>query len=443
METISKKAEKISQSITLKAIVIGILSLLMLIPSAIIQDLIRERETRSDETILKINEKWSNSQMLMGPVLTIPYTYTYEDEKKVNVTENHTLNIFPETLKFNVKLFPEERHYGIYKSILYKSNISMTGKFPKIDFSKINFTTIKWDEATIRIGISDLRGITNNIDFELNNQHYTAEAGGNKQDVMGRGLIISPINMELFQSGKNLDFNCMLNLNGSSNMNFIPVGKTTQVDINGAWKSPGFIGSFSPEHRIDKNGFSAKWNILHFNRPIPETWLDENIDTLQDSSFGVSLVDTVDHYQQNMRSAKYALMFIVLTFVVFFFVEVITKKRIHPVQYLFVGIALILFYSLLLSISEQLNFAWAYLIASIATLSLISIYAHSIFKNKMQTAILSGFLTLLYTFLYVILQLEDIALLIGSIGLFVILAVIMFVSKKISWYKPEEEIKNE
>jgi inner membrane protein len=144
-----------------------------------------------------------------------------------------------------------------------------------------------------------------------------------------------------------------------------------------------------------------------------------------------------------MRSAKYSLMFIVLTFVVFFFVEIITKKRIHPVQYLLVGIALILFYSLLLSISEQLNFAWAYLIATLATIGLITAYAHSIFKNKTQTAILTGFLTLLYVFLYVILQLEDVALLIGSVGLFVILGVIMFVSKKISWYKPEEEAKNE
>jgi inner membrane protein len=134
-----------------------------------------------------------------------------------------------------------------------------------------------------------------------------------------------------------------------------------------------------------------------------------------------------------MRSAKYALMFIVLTFVVFFFVEVLTKKRIHPIQYLLVGIALILFYSLLLSISEQLNFAIAYLIASVATIALITVYAHSIFKNKTQTGILALILSILYVFLYIILQLEDVALLIGSIGLFIILAIIMFISKKINW----------
>ena len=207
--------------------------------------------------------------------------------------------------------------------------------------------------------------------------------------------------------------------------------------MTGAWKSPGFIGSFSPESKIDANGFTANWNILHFNRNIPEAWTDHSIKSFAETSFGVNLVDTVDQYQQNMRSAKYALMFIALTFVVFFFVEILTRKKIHPLQYLLVGIALILFYSLLLSISEQLNFGAAYLIASIATIGLIVAYAHSIFKSIMSTGILAAFLSILYVFLYVVLQLEDIALLFGSIGLFIILGVIMYFSGKINFYKPE------
>ena len=171
-------------------------------------------------------------------------------------------------------------------------------------------------------------------------------------------------------------------------------------------------------------------------------WIDGQANSFDDASFGVNLVDPVNHYQQNMRSAKYAIMFIALTFVVFFFVEILTKKRIHPIQYLLVGLALILFYSLLLSISEQINFGIAYLIASLATIGLITAYAHSIFKNKVQTGALTGMLALLYIFLYVILQLEDVALLIGSIGLFIILGVIMFFSRKINWYKEEETEEN-
>lgn len=434
METLMEKVERFSQSITMKAFVIGFLSLLMLIPGFMIQNLISERQKRSEETIQKINARWSNAQTLCGPVLVIPYSAPGMDDKNNPVYENHTLNVVPEVLAIHAKLVPEERHYGIYKSILYKSEIVLSGKFKKPDIQLPADSKMDWKEAVIRIGISDLRGMTNDLDFIINNSHFTAEAGG-AADGAGQGLVISLKNTDLLQSGKELNFTCHLKLNGSSNINFIPMGKTTHVQMFGAWKSPGFIGSFSPEYTVNDRGFTANWNVLHFNRNIPESWTDSSIKSFAETSFGVNLVDTVDQYQQNMRSAKYALMFIVLTFVVFFFVEILTHKRIHPLQYLLVGIALILFYSLLLSISEQLNFGAAYLIASIATIGLIVAYAGSIFKNKISTGILAGFLCILYVFLYVVLQLEDIALLFGSIGLFVILGVIMYFSGKISWYK--------
>jgi len=436
METIMEKVEKFSLSITMKAFVIGFLTLIMLIPGFMIQNLISERQKRSEETIQKINAKWSNAQTLCGPVLVIPYSINGMDDKKNPVVENHTVNIVPEMLSVKTGLVPEERHYGIYKSILYKSDMEISGKFRKLDLQLPANAQVNWKEATIRIGISDLRGMTNDLDFVLNNTHFTAEAGGG-QDVIGQGLVISLKKSDLLQSGNELAFTCHLKLNGSSNMNFIPVGKTTHVQMMGAWKSPGFIGSFSPEYKIDNNGFTANWNVLHFNRNIPESWTDQQVKSFRETSFGVNLVDTVDQYQQNMRSAKYALMFIALTFVVFFFVEILTRKKIHPLQYLLVGIALILFYSLLLSISEQLNFGAAYLIASIATIGLIVVYAHSIFKNYLSTGILASFLSVLYVFLYVVLQLEDIALLCGSIGLFIILGVIMYLSGKISFYKSE------
>jgi len=191
-----------------------------------------------------------------------------------------------------------------------------------------------------------------------------------------------------------------------------------------------------PEYTINSKNesFSAEWNVLSFNRDIPNSWAD-NIVHPSGSSFGVNLVDAVDHYLLNMRSAKYALMFIALTFVVFFFVEVLTRRRIHPIQYLLVGVALILFYSLLLSLSEQIGFALAYLIASVATIALITTYANSIFRDRKPTVILAVILAGLYGFLYTVLQLEDIALLIGSITMFLILGIIMFISRKINWYR--------
>ncbi|KKB47532.1 cell envelope integrity protein CreD [Parabacteroides gordonii] len=442
METTIKKAGKINQSITFKALVIGFLTIILLIPGIMIQDLIRERQDRSVETIEKINAKWSNAQTICGPVLTIPYT-TQVDANNKTVLQEHTISITPENLNIDTQLFPEERYYGIYKTILYKSEIDLSGNFDKINYQKTDNSTIHWDQAYLTIGVSDLRGITENISFTLDNKQYPVEAAGNYDRLMGKILVVSLNNADTLLTGQPLNFNCKLKLNGSSNINFIPIGKTSKVHVAGTWKSPGFIGNFSPEHTITENGFDANWSVLRFNRSIPETWIDNQVETFEDASFGVNLIDPVNHYQQNMRSAKYAFMFIALTFVVFFFVEILTKKRIHPIQYLLVGIALILFYSLLLSISEQINFGIAYLIASIATIGLITVYTHSIFKNKVQTGGLAAMLCMLYIFLYVVLQLEDIALLIGSVGLFIILGIIMFFSRKINWYRQEEETPND
>jgi inner membrane protein len=437
METKRKNEGKFSQSLTLKGFIIGALTLLLLIPNLMIQNLIWERKQRSIETVEKINEKWSLEQTICGPILTIPYTETYLDaDKKTYIQKSHELHITPESVNINTKLFPEERYYSIYKTILYKSESAINGQFAPLAQIHLENCEIHYEKAYISIGISDLRGITNLLDFKLNGRTYTAEAGSNNKTI-GKRLIVNLDNN--ISPEETLKFECNLSLNGSCNLNFIPVGSFTKVDIAGDWKDPGFIGSFSPEHDITEKGFSASWSILSFNRSIPENWTDNEVDSFRDTSFGVNLVDTVDHYQQNMRSAKYALMFIALTFVVFFFVEVLTKKRIHPMQYLLVGIALILFYSLLLSISEHLHFAISYLIASFAIITLITTYAHSIFKEKSQTTILALILTLLYIFLYVILQLEDVALLIGSIGLFIILGIIMFLSRKIKWYKQDEE----
>lgn len=440
METTIKKAGKINQSITFKALVIGFLTIILLIPGIMIQDLIRERQDRSVETIEKINAKWSNAQTICGPVLTIPYTTTQVDANNKTVLQEHTISITPENLNIDTQLFPEERYYGIYKTILYKSEIDLSGNFDKINYQKTDNSTIHWDQAYLTIGVSDLRGITENISFTLDNKQYPVEAAGNYDRLMGKILVVSLNNADTLLTGQPLNFNCKIKLNGSSNINFIPIGKTSKVHVAGTWKSPGFIGNFSPEHTITENGFDASWSVLRFNRSIPETWIDNQVETFEDASFGVNLIDPVNHYQQNMRSAKYAFMFIALTFVVFFFVEILTKKRIHPIQYLLVGIALILFYSLLLSISEQINFGIAYLVASIATIGLITVYTHSIFKNKVQTGGLAAMLCMLYIFLYVVLQLEDIALLIGSIGLFIILGIIMFFSRKINWYRQEETI---
>lgn len=397
----------------------------------------------------------------LWPLLIVPYTTTKLDKDKKPFYEEHTLYVTPKELKTNASLTPEERYYGIYKAILYKSDIHFEGYFSELADLKIENSELHFDKAQIAIGITDLRGVTQNPEFKIADKMFETTVGVVKlfsvseniveddvtrytsyssNNVSGKTLIVNLKDISLTDSLlQSLKFDCTMKLNGSTSLNFIPIGQHTTVTINGQWQSPSFIGSFSPESTVDKEQFNAAWNILSFNREIPETWSDNDVANLGDNSFGVNLIETVDHYQQNMRSAKYALMFIVLTFLVFFFVETFTKKPIQFFQYVLVGIALILFYSLLLSLSEQIGFGWAYLVASAVTILITTVYFYSLIKQKLATFILASIMLILYAFLYIILQVEDFALLFGSIFLFVILGVIMFVSNKIKERKQVSE----
>jgi inner membrane protein len=222
---------------------------------------------------------------------------------------------------------------------------------------------------------------------------------------------------------------------------FVPLGKQTKVNLKSKWQNPSFTGAFLPDKRdVGVNGFNATWEVLHLNRPYPQIFKGQ-IEGIGDSSFGVNLIVPVDEYQKSMRSAKYAVIFITLTFLIFFFVQVINGVRIHPIQYLIVGLALCIFYTLLIALSEHIPFIYSYLISSISIIGLITLYAKSIFKDNKLTAIICLILTMLYLFIYSIIQMEDYALLMGSIGLFIVLATIMYLSRKINWY--EIKSKNE
>ncbi len=440
MQTGKTKNKKFTDSITFKAMIIALLTLLMLIPNAMIKNLIWERQDRSYETIQSINRKWSSDQTVCGPVLAIPYSVTTRDNYKRATTTKHTFYLTPEELNIKTKLYPEERYYGIYKTVVYRSEIVMDGKFGKIEGFPEKSVEIFWDKAYLDLGFSDLRGIGSNIVMNFNGKEYGADAGAT-DDFFDALLTFYLKDSNLNEINSDISFHSRFSLNGSSSIHFIPIGKISNIEVEGEWKDPGFTGNFTPNYKLDDKGFKANWNILYYNRNIPDSWSDTFSQGYSDNfSFGVNLVNPVDHYQQNMRSAKYALLFILLTFVTFFFIEILFKKKIHPLQYLLVGAALILFYALLLSISEFLSFGFAYLIAGTATILLISLYSISIFKNLKQSIFLFVVLIVLYLFLYIILQLEQSALLIGSVGIFFILGIIMFFSRKINWYKEATDL---
>ncbi|MGD9872704.1 MAG: cell envelope integrity protein CreD [Kiritimatiellia bacterium] len=437
METSQKArpAGGIKESTTVKIIVIGFLVLGLLIPAAMVRSLIKEREYRRQAVVREISSKWGASQRVTGPVLSVPYIETIPAGKGKPVEVVHHLHILPETLKISGEALPEVRYRGIYEAVLYNAQIGLTGEFklPDLQALDIKPKSVRWQKAIISMGISDLKGVKSAVKMNLSDVDLNMNPGMETSDLFDTGVSSRlSVNPEL----KNLSFSASLNLNGSTLLSFAPVGRETTAALSSPWPDPSFDGDFLPVNRyIKSDGFSAEWNVLHLNRSYPQIWKDKKYD-LMSSSFGVSLVIPADAYQKAERTVKYAAMFIVLTFMALFFSEVMNRIRIHPFQYLLVGLALIIFYSLLISIAEHLGFAKGYLIASAATILLITGYARSVLRKKSLALMVGSLLTLLYVYLYVLLQLGDYALLFGSIGLFVILAAVMFLTRRINWYTP-------
>ncbi|MCB2219614.1 MAG: cell envelope integrity protein CreD [Bacteroidetes bacterium] len=432
MQTIQEFSQKLSRSISVKIAIIGFLILILLIPTFMIQGLISERQSTRDEVIQEVSDKWGRPQTISGPIMAIPYI-DYENRDDALVKVSKTLYVLPEKLDIDGKIIPEIRYRGTYKVIVYQSESHIIGSFQLPEWEALGISTdqISWNKINIFWGITDLRGIQNEVTIKMNNQSYKVEPGTKNQVVAYSGFSSS---VTLDPQIKHYEVSLDLYLSGSKNLNFSPVGKTTNVNINSPWSTPSFTGSFLPDdHTIDQNGFKASWTILDLNRNFPQIWQNQTYQ-LFDAAFGVNLLFPVDEYQKSMRSAKYAILFIALTFLIYLFVEIINKKRIHPIQYLLVSLALLLFYTLLLSLSEQIGFNLAYLISAVAIISLITVYSQSIFKSVRLTRITSISLMILYAFLFAILQMEDYALLFGSIGLFVILGFVMFLSKRINWY---------
>ena len=432
----------LKQSVSIRLFTIGILVLLLLIPVSMVESLIREREARQADAIAEVSSKWGEQQTITGLVLTVPYkTYSkvFEGDKtdKYKLVESKEYAHFlPEELKIDGDISPEVRYRGIYEVIVYNSIVKLSGNFttPHFEEWKIDNANVLWEDAFISLGLSDLRSIQENISLTWNNKNYFFNPGVESSDVIQNGISTRlPINHSDSLKTKT-EFSLNLNFNGSSSLNFIPFGKLTKVNIKSRWKNPSFIGAFLPDKReINPDGFTANWEVLHLNRPFPQSFRG-TVQGIQESSFGVNLIVPVDEYQKSMRSAKYAVIFITLTFLLFFFVQILNGVRIHPVQYIIVGLALCVFYTLLIALSEHIAFKFSYLISSVSIISLITLYAKSIFNNKKLTTLICLILSTLYLFIYSIIQMEDYALLMGSIGLFFVLAVIMYLSRKIDWY---------
>jgi len=427
----------LKQSVGLKLMTITILMLLLLIPASMIKSIIQEREVLNKSVLNEVSSKWAEGQQINGPILTIPLVYEYQKDENKIITKTKHLYILPENLKVTGDIEPNKLKRGIYEVVVYRSKLKVTGNFDlKGKINQANLKEIQYDKAFLTVGISDLRGIEDQIIVNWDKEKLSVEPGSKLVDLVNSGISIDLPNLT-DQMNKKVDFSFDLNLQGSQNLSFVPVGSTTEVNLNSPWSSPSFNGNFIPKNRkIDDSGFKASWKVLLLNRNYPQSWVDHNFSSkLMSSSFGVDLIMPLDDYQKSMRSAKYAAMTIALIFLVFFLVEIMNGRRIHPFQYTLVGLALCLFYVLLISISEHSNFNIAYLISAGISSLLILLYSRSVFQSAKFTGILSATILGIYTFLFVTLQLADYALLMGSIGLTTILGITMYFTRNINWYK--------
>lgn len=432
---ISLKPSRLGQmKLFLKIGFILFLILLLMIPNAMIRNLVNERQGLEYQTQHEIAASWGPSQKMMGPVLSIPFTRTLTKDNAVT-TFDYTLRVLPKVLDLDVNLTTEERKKSIYKAILYTANHILSGTFElpdESDFGK-NVATIHWNAATIDMGFSSSASLAHLVEFEWGGTMYKMESGASDSQIFQSGI---HTDIQINPEKKSYSFQSEIGIHGSEAIQYLPLASNTSIRMTSDWSSPGFIGLPLPTSRdISETGFTANWNLTEYNRSFKDTW--ENNEIMLDhksESFGVDLVQMIGHYQKNMRSAKYALLIISLSFLVFFFFEMLKGNRIHPVQYIFVGLALSVFYTLLLSISEHLGFDIAYCIAAVSVVGLVSWYSRFILKQGASVMILTLVLGGLYSYIYILLQMEEFALLVGSIGLFFVLAIAMYLSRHMDWY---------
>lgn len=416
----------------IKGLLVGFLILIMLIPGAFVANLVQERQSRQAEVAHEVSSKWAERQTIVGPVLMLPYK-EYEKSTDGKTTEQIKMAYFlPDELHITGDMQAKEKKRSLYSVMLYRSDLRMTGKFNALPLAALQIApeSVLWQNARLVMNVGDVRGFEDQVQLEWNGNKQFLEAGVDNNQLLKEGLS-APVTLD---AQSNPSFSIVLSLRGSDYLYFTPVGKTTEVDMTANWKDPAFDGQYLPiTSEINDKSFKAHWKVLPLSHTYPQFWKDGTQD-LQKAAFGVRLIQPVDGYAKTNRSVKYALLFIALTFTFFYFLEIMQKRQVHPIQYLLVGMALIIFYTLLLSISEYTGFNIAYLISAIATVSLIGLYAWNMFKSGKTAVGFTCALSVLYTYIFVLIQSEDYALLFGSIGLFVIVAILMYYSRKIDWY---------
>ena len=412
---------KLKDSLPVKIALMGVLALLMLIPLAMVQHQISERESTAANSRDEVAASWGRAQILSGPVLKFSYDVISTDENGKKLTQSQTETVYPRALAYDIELPTQTLHRSIYDIMVYGAEVVVTGDF----VIPASYGQKKLKEQTVSMGLSDLRGIDGSVDITLGEQHYSFHSGA-RGDYGGASLS-EPVslNAQLMDGKTVLPFRLSYRARGSASLMIKPYGQSTEVRMHSNCPDPSFTGDFLPSEReVTAEGFTARWSVSEINRGNPN-----------DTSFGVNLLQGVTQYQKTMRSAKYGILIILLVFIAGLAVELMGKKKINLVQYLVIGLSLVLFYVLVLSFSEFMRFPLAYALASFMTVAALLGYFRGILRDR-SAWLLTALVALAFLLSYILLQMETYAFLAGSLLLFVLLTGIMYLTRNLTRQEP-------
>lgn len=454
-----------SNPLVVRFIIIATLIMVLMIPLGMFESIVLERSSNYNSVQNDISFTWGTKQSLDGVALLIPYTERFDtletvtdsegkkSKRNKTVYKQRTAIVLPEELNIDLSLATKERQRGIYKTSVYSSDIAIDGNFklPNINELSDNIENIHWHKAWLAVGISGSRSINQSspLSWDSSNKAIDFEPGTKVTETIANGFhaplnLTSELNNNLVNHNKLYDFSMTLNVNGSEGLYFRPFGKTTTVKIKSDWPHPSFQGSVLPaDHAISDTGFTAYWSIPSLARNYPQLWTIEN-QTFETNelSAGVNLFDSVSLYTKITRAIKYGVMFLVLTFITFLLFELGIKRRLHIVQYAVIGIALSVFYLVLLSMSEQAGFLMAYVIAASIIVAMIGVYVFAALRSVSRATIIASILSALYALLFVMLRLEDYALLVGTGLLVGVLGILMYYTRNIgNESQPSEHVE--
>ena len=442
------QTKQFTGSFMFKVFTIGALIALLMIPLLMVDSLVDERKAREREAKDGIAMGWAPRLQLSGPMLVIPYKGFVDSEeyyggvmRKVTREVTNYIYFFHNTLKVNADAKVSERRRGIFKANIFSSEMKIAGEFGRIDVRKYDIPdeNIFWNQAFIMVTTPNGKSVSGEPIIKMNDLELRFQSRWQEKYISSYHLRADIGDARKLLIGERHPFSFDLTVRGTEDLFFIPSANDFSVNVTSDWPTPSFQGVSLPfEQKLSKKGFSASWtdSLQDHNASVTGTTFENiSMPNLAGTAFGVTFFDSVDKYQQTERTIKYGMLFILLTFLSFFLFEIKAKLQLHPFQYLLIGSANCMFYLLLLSLSEHLEFGASYLIASASVVLLIAGYAKAILGQFVRSGVLSGVLTMFYGTMFFILIEQEYALLFGSCALFLCLVTVMFLTRNINWYK--------